>query len=323
MADEVIFKNGDRLSGEVIGLADGKLTINSWSAGTVTVEMAKVRTLSTDNPIEIHFRDGTVVRQRVSPSEEGRFAIEREGVLEPQVFAIADVVMMNPPPKPRAQWKGDVTAGLTLTRSNTDTEHANISVGLVRDGDGDRITFDAALLYSRQEDPETGDRTTTENSWSAEVKYDYFLSERLFLYTNSRVEQDDILQLDLRLIAGTGIGREWIEKENFSFRTEGGLSWLYEDYSDETEMNEQITARLAYHLAKTCTDTIEISHELAWYPALEDFNDYFLTAEIDVRVSLTELMFGDFKVVFDYDSTPAADVDEASLKSILGLGLRF
>ncbi len=322
-ADEVIFKNGDRLTGTILHLADEHLTIDSWSAGEVTVETAKVRTISTETPIEIHFRDGTVVSQQVSASDEGRFAIEREGVLEPQVFAIADVVAINPPEKPRAKWTGNVTAGLTLTRSNTDTESASLSAHLVRKSDADRITFDAALLHGRREDADTSDWITTEDSRVAEAKYDYFLSPRLFAYANTRIEKDSIQDLDLRLIAGAGLGREWIQRDDLSFRTEGGLAWLREDFADETDANEQVTARIAYHVAKRFNEKVELLHELAWYPAIEDLGDYFLNTEFNVRVSLTDVLFTDFKVIFDYDSTPASGADNKSLKSILGLGLDF
>lgn len=322
-ADEIIFKNGDRLTGEIQTADDGTLTINSWSAGTVTVELEKVRTISTDAPVAIHFRDGTVISRRIVPSDEGRFAIEREGVLQPQVFAIADVTAINPPGAAEPAWKGDVTAGFTITRSSTDTESANLSVGMVRETEADRITLDAALLYGRQESPDTGDRTTTEDSWSANAKYDYFLSEHVFVYGNSGIKRDDILDLDLRLIVGAGIGREWVKRDDFAFRTEGGLSWLYEDFANETETSEQITARLAYHVAKRINRKLEITHDLAWYPAFEDFGDYFLTTEVEIRVSLTEAMYGDFKVLWDYDSTPAVGADKGSLKSILGLGVSF
>jgi len=44
---------------------------------------------------------------------------------------------------------------------------------------------------------------------------------------------------------------------------------------------------------------------------------------VNVRVSLTDVLFTDFKVIFDYDSTPARNADNKSLKSILGLGLGF
>jgi len=322
-ADEVIFKNGDRLTGTVVGLADGQLKMDSWSAGTVTVEIAKVRTLTTEAPIEIHFRDGTVVTQRVFSSDEGRFAIERQGVLEPQVFAITDVTAINPAPPPKPRWTGDVTAGVTITRSNTDTDNANVSVKLVRSGEVDRITVNAAMLYGRQEDPATGERRTTEDSWSGDAKYDYFVSERMFVYANSGVEKDEILDLDLRLLVGGGVGREWFERDAFSFQTEAGLAWHYEDFANGTETTDQITGRLAYHLAKRFNDIVALTHDVAWYPALDDMGDYLLTAEVDVRVSLTETMFGSFKLLFDYDSTPAASADNSSFKSILGLGMSF
>ena len=57
--------------------------------------------------------------------------------------------------------------------------------------------------------------------------------------------------------------------------------------------------------------------------ATEDLGDYFLNTEFNVRVSLTDVLFTDFKVIFDYDSTPASGADNKSLKSILGPNLGF
>lgn len=322
-ADEVLFKNGDRLTGTIVSVADETLTVDSWSAGTVTVELARVSTFETDEAVDVQLRDGTVVRQRVLASEEGHVRIESDGVLEAQAFALSDILAINPPPQPAPRWHGQVTAGVTITRSDTDSESANLSVGLTRETPTDRVTVDAQALYGRSEDPNTGERSTTEDSWSLDGKYDYYVSERVFVYANGGIERDDVLSLDLRLIAGAGVGRDWLGREDVTFRTEAGLSWLYEDFADEGDSTDTVTARLAYALTKRFNDRVAVRHSLAWYPALDDVGDYFLTAELGVRVTLSELMFGDVKVLYDRDSTPAAGVDEASLKSILGLGMSF
>jgi hypothetical protein len=46
-ADEILFLNGDRLSGKIVSADGGKLTIKSETAGEVTVDLAKVKTFST------------------------------------------------------------------------------------------------------------------------------------------------------------------------------------------------------------------------------------------------------------------------------------
>ena len=52
-ADEVLFLNGDRLTGKILSATGGKLTIKTDGAGDVTVDMSKVKTFSTDEPVRV------------------------------------------------------------------------------------------------------------------------------------------------------------------------------------------------------------------------------------------------------------------------------
>src|SRR4051812_15187284 len=78
-ADEILFKNGDRLTGKVVSMEGGKLKIKSAIAGDVTVEMKNVRTFSTDGPIEVRMKSGGVGKRQVAPAGEGEVAIRDDG----------------------------------------------------------------------------------------------------------------------------------------------------------------------------------------------------------------------------------------------------
>ena len=70
--DEVLLKNGDRLTGKIVRLVDGKLVINSDVAGEVTVELANIQTLSSDEPLTVNLKDGTGFNQKISGSGAGQ-----------------------------------------------------------------------------------------------------------------------------------------------------------------------------------------------------------------------------------------------------------
>ena len=55
-ADEVLFNNGDHLTGKIEQLVDGKLVFQSDLAGKVVVDVSNVKTLSSDEPIRIHLK---------------------------------------------------------------------------------------------------------------------------------------------------------------------------------------------------------------------------------------------------------------------------
>ncbi|MCZ6873309.1 MAG: DUF481 domain-containing protein [bacterium] len=189
--------------------------------GEVTIPAKDLQAFVTDAPIVIHLRDGSVVKQQVSASEPGQFAIQQGAILGPQVLQLMDVVSINPPEKEPAKWTGHIAAGFTLTQGNSDSEAANLNIGLQRRSEIDRITFDASYLFGRSKDDD-GKRNTTHDEWSAGLQYDYFLRPKLYIYSHTRVQRDRVADLDLRLLVGVGGGYQWIETPAISFSTEAG-----------------------------------------------------------------------------------------------------
>ena len=63
-ADEIVFTNGDRLTGKINHAVDGKMVFTSDLAGKVTVEMTKIKTFSTDEAVTVHLNDGNVLTQK-------------------------------------------------------------------------------------------------------------------------------------------------------------------------------------------------------------------------------------------------------------------
>ena len=88
-ADEILFPNGDRLTGKIDHLVEGKMIFNSEVMGKVTIELSKIKTFSTDAPIAVHLKDETVLLQKVVSSESGKFGIEGAGTVTAQDFELA------------------------------------------------------------------------------------------------------------------------------------------------------------------------------------------------------------------------------------------
>jgi len=56
--DEVKLKNGDRLSGKVVGLAGGKLLMETAETGPVKLDWAQVVSIKTDAPLKLKLATG-------------------------------------------------------------------------------------------------------------------------------------------------------------------------------------------------------------------------------------------------------------------------
>jgi len=322
-ADEIVFKNGEKLVGKVESVIEGKLKVTSETAGEVTVDFATVRTFSTDSPVVLHFRDGTVTRQKVNAADDGKITTDGTELVPAHTFAVTDIIAVNPPMKVPPKWKGNVTAGYTITRGNSETDTANVDVDMSRRGEKDRISLKGAYLYGRQEDPATGEEKVTQDKWFASTKYDYFLDEKTYVFANGRLERNKIANLDNRLSVGAGAGYQWLESDAMNLSTEAGLGWLYENYDDEDSSQSDVTAQLTYHIDRQLNEHVTALHDLSYYPALEELSSYFLTTQVELRASITKTVFASFKVVMDYDSTPARDANKTDLTYIFGIGVRL
>ncbi len=322
-ADEVFLKNGDRLSGTIVRLTDGKLVLKSAAAGEVPIDASQIQTLATTDPVEVHLQDGTVFNRRIVAGQPDQFGIETDGTLRAQMFELANLASINPPPKPKPKWTGSISVGVTATTGNTSTVTANASGSVVRRGEKDRITAGFDYAKGRQEDPGTGAKVTTEDWWRLQARYDYFISKKFFVFGNGRYEMDDVALLDRRVVVGGGGGYQWIESPEMNFSTSVGLASVYEKYANADESNSELSLQAGYNFDKQLTQTVKFIHDLTYYPSFDDFADYYLTTTAEVQASLTKSMFASLKAIFNYDATPAATRTSSDAKYILSVGMTF
>lgn len=319
-ADELVLKNGDRLTGKVVHLVDGKMAFKSDAAGAVTVNLADIQTFSSDEPVTVNLKDGTTFNQKILAAEAGRFAVAGAENLKPQQFSVADIVSIN---KPIPKWTGEVSVGMTSTHGNTKTETVSASANATKRTEQDRTTVSADYAKSKQRDPDTGDDVTVEDWWRAKGKYDYFFSKKGYGYLDVRYEKDAVAELDRRVIVGVGGGYQWIESDDMNFSTEFGLASLYEKFDNQTDSNSEMSLQLGYNFDKKLRKNIKFTHDLTYYPAIDKISDYYMTTTAGLRADFTEKLFLTLKAIFNYDATPATGRGSTDTKYFLGLGYRF
>jgi putative salt-induced outer membrane protein YdiY len=330
LADVLVLKNGDRLTGTFVRITDGKLAFKADLAGDVTVGLDDVRTFETVEPIEVHLKDGTVIQSRARQDQPGRLALEATDILKAQSFVFADIAAVNPPSRPKVKWAGNVTAGLTSTHGNTFSENGSMSFKATRRSEKDRTNIFGRYMVSRTKETDalTGkeDKVTTEESFITGGKYDYFFSKKLYSYISGNFKKDHIADLDSRIITGVGCGYQWIESDKMNFSSDLGLSILCEQYTThgKTTRSDELAVQMGYNFDKELYKGINFFHNIVYYPSVTgSVSDYYLTTDAEVRIALNRSMFGSFKAILDYDSTPAENVGGTDTKYILGVGWSF
>ena len=321
-ADVVVLKNGDRVTGIIESLADGKLHIKTDAMAEVTIDMAKVMTFSTDEPIVLVFKDGTVVHQKVAAAGDGMVAVQAGGLLAPQDLALADLAAANPP-EAKVKWTGHLTFGATKTTGNSRSTTASGDASLERRTEDDRITVNGYYLFAQSEDPSTNIETTTTDKWFIEVAYDYFVSKKLFVLADVNYMKNRIANLDGRAIGTLGMGYQWVESKPMNFNTNLSFGGMHESYTHPDRNDDTIVGQIGWHFDRALTDTLTFVHDFRLNPDLEKPRNEVLETSVELRAALYKAIFASFKVLIDYDSQPAAGQERTDTAYILGVGVNF
>jgi hypothetical protein len=122
---------------------------------------------------------------------------------------------------------------------------------------------------------------------------------------------------------GGGGGYQWIESDKTNLALTAGLASLYEKYTNQVNSTSELSLQVGYNFDTQLNKNVKFLHDLTYFPTLEDFSDYYLTATAEVRASLIGTMFANFKTILNFDSTPATGQSDTDLKYIFGVGATF
>lgn len=319
-ADEIQFSNGDKLTGTITKLADGKLAFDSKVAGKITIDWKDVATLSSDAPVTVVLDGGQVVVDKLLPAEPGSVKTAGNAEISSQTIVLASAAKLNPEP---VQWHGNLVAGAEFDRGNTVGDSFNTSLDAVRRSEFDRITFGAGYAAAEsQDDDETGKHATKSRMFGA-VQYDYFFQPKVYGYVNSRGDKDRFADLALRFTAGVGAGYQWVETDTLKFNTEAGISWVSENYSNDTPDNDYAAARVAWNLDWILYPDLTFFQYTRWYPSLQQLSDHLIETNTGLRYKLWGNFIGESKVTWTWDTTPAEGKKHADLIYLFGFGYSF
>jgi putative salt-induced outer membrane protein YdiY len=229
-------------------------------------------------------------------------------------------VTEDAPAPAEVKWTGSIAAGATLQTGNTDSRAANVDAQAERRGAKDRWTAKGWWNYG--ENKVDGDWVLNSRKAGANLKYDYFLSKKVYVNGVAGVETDTFADLELRLYAGAGLGYQWTETDTFKWGSEAGVTY-FSDTHWVQEDDDYPAGRLANNIDWKITDKTSFANYLELYPSLEYGEDVHGRSDTRLKTSLTEKMFAQLQWVWDYDNTPAAGADRNDHRVTLGLGWSF
>ncbi|GIW73007.1 MAG: hypothetical protein KatS3mg102_2549 [Planctomycetota bacterium] len=317
-ADEVWLRNGDRLTGKIEGMSDGKLVLAAPWGEKVTIRWEEVATLSTEAALPVVLADGTVLNGRVAKEGVGLVRIAPADVLDAPRIRLGRVTAINPPPAKPVRYSGSVRLGATITSGNTRQTNASGSAEFTARAKRLRLNLAGASNYAKDR---AEDELIARNT-SASTKLDFFLNDA-FLFTQASFLNDRFRDLDLRATFGGGVGYQWVESADLELFTEAGISYVSDDRRDG-EDTRSVSGRLAWEVKwKIVPEQVAFFHRAELFVGLEELDDWFVNTNTGLRFTVWQGFFASTEVEFRYDNEPSAGFEREDVSYILGLGYSF
>lgn len=315
-ADEVVLVNGDKMTGTVVKVEGGKLTLKTEYAGAVEIQADKIKSIITDHPAEVHLVGGEVLKGKIKTTEEGKLSVEPSPERTASTVEMSKVVAINPPPKPPAKLTGNISLGGAYQTGNTDRRSFSAAADASIKGERDR--FGIRFLFNYAEEKE---EVTARNLYGA-LKYDYFFTKKFYGYLGLEMLYDPFKDLNLRTIVGPGVGYQFWDDPVKFLSLEGGIAYYAEDRRD-AEDDSWVAARLAGAFRYTLSKYLTFSDRLEFYPSLANANDFTLRNEAAILSPIGAGWSLKLANIIDYDNSPPQYISKTDMTWILGLQYSF
>jgi putative salt-induced outer membrane protein YdiY len=322
-SDEILFKNGDRWSGKLISMVDAKLRFETDLVGPLEVPASEVLTFRTDEAISIHVRDGSVLVDAVVAADSGSVRTSGEGAAGERIVRLSDALAINPPPPEPPGWSGRALAGMKFERGNTIKDEANVDIKVARETEQSLIELRGLYDAERTTSRSTGESTTNDRKLFGQIRYDYHLGPKWLWWIGTSAEKDGPSDLELRFMAGGGPGYRFYARKDFKLSARIGTVWIREDFGDDTTDQDQLGAMLQWDFWRALSPVWSLFNIATFTQGLDEFDDSLLKAEAGLRADLTRHFFFESKIVYEWDSETASDVERQDVDYILGIGYKF
>jgi putative salt-induced outer membrane protein YdiY len=359
LADQITLANGDKISGEILEIADGQLRILTEYAGEISVDFARVTDLRIDEAGRISLKNGDTITGRIGSISENRIVITSQAFGDAEVarelfesFERTEIADAERAESEQARelleqaetdlkeaegklaqkeeeikelttvsklWSGSFAVGAQLERGNTDTTDVRVEAKATRKAPREELRLRFYADYG-----ETEGKTDT-NKVFGESKLKVFQTDRRYLFGLTNMEYDEMENLDLRAQGFGGLGYNFIDKERTHLLGEVGAGLTGEFFDDgDDEETLEASGWLNSEWKQRLFEHTEFYQALTLYPSLGNFGEYRLRSESTLTTPLSDHWAIKLSLIDDYDTDPESeDVKRNDLRFISSMEYTF
>lgn len=331
-ADQIVLKDGDRITGAIVKKDAGTLTVQSKNFGLVTLKWEDIETIRTDQPVNVVLPGERTVKGNLQ-TEDGRIAIDAPGA--PQSVSAAEIVALRNDKEQAAYerllrpglldlWTVTGSLNVAGTRGNAATSTLTTPVNFLRVSNSSRTTAYFNSIRSR----------ATVNNVSAETAkairggwgYGRNITRKVLVNTFNDYEYDEFQSLDLRVVLGGGMGYQLWTGEPGRFAIVAGAAWNRERFSPPNRAAFTRNSAEAYwgnDFNYKISSRTNLVQGFRMFNNLSDTGEFRVNFDIGAATQLTKWLAWNISLSDRYLSNPVAGRKNNDLLYSTGLGFTF
>ena len=327
-ADQIVLTNGDTITGTIVKKDGDKLTIKSEFLGEVSMPWKAVKSIRSDAELSVVLPSGETVKGKIATSGD-QLQVAAQGA--PKTAPLATVTAVRDDAEQRHYermlhpgilelWSGNFDIGLSLARGNARTDALTTAFTAARVTRNDKVALYFNQIHStaRANNLTSTIASALRGGW----KYNRNVAGRAFVTGFNDYEHDRFQNLDLRFVAGGGVGVRLVKKENTQLDADAGINYQRENFIDHTHRNSaeaNFGDSLNYKLSKA----VSVTQAARMFTNLSDTGAYRVNFDLGTNTVLKRWLGWQVTVSDRFLSNPNAGRQRNDFLLSTGFRLSF
>jgi putative salt-induced outer membrane protein YdiY len=213
-------------------------------------------------------------------------------------------------------WVSSITAGLTLTRGNSDSLLTTVKFVSDKKTPVNEFSLDADGAY--------GSANGVANTAMAHgfAQWNHLFSDKWYGYLRGEVLHDDIAQVRYRATVTSGVGYYLIKQTNMTLTAETGPGIVIERVGNVD--TTYATMRFAEHFERKFNkNSARVWENVEFLPQVDKPSDYLINSEVGIESSLYKNVSLQVYSDDNFNSQPAAGLKRNDVKLVSAVSYKF
>ena len=264
LGDEIIFKNGDRITGNIKAVGDDVIAVETEYAGTITIKRSAV--------IEIRKNASRATHQEAKPAAS-----------KPAEKADAGSVFSGPFFGLLDNWDGSGNFGFSISSGNSNNSTMTTGLRATKSTGSEKLTFYVRSLWNSTRS--RGRTTTTQNAYWGGIRFDRNFGQNLFSFVSYDFERDRPKKLSFRSVPGVGIGRHLRNSDESVIDIIVGGAWNRTFQAGPNTDSPEVLTGLV--MKQRLNPRIKFQKSFTFYQNATDLNEYRFLLDATMNIDVT------------------------------------